>query len=84
MDAACLNYAEFHPLVFDLDEGLDPNDVEVSISQCETCDLTVHFKLSDDNDGICPRCGERWMKELVAVQLVIQGSVLIHTAWRKP
>lgn len=84
MDAALQNYCMYHPMVFDLNESLDPNDVPVCISRCLSCELTVHFKLGDDNDGECPRCRDSSLVELVQVLLVIQGSVVISTAWRTP
>lgn len=83
MDAAYLHFAEYHPIVFDLNESLDPNDVEVSISQCLECTTVARFKLGDDNEGVCPKCSQP-MKELVVVSLIIQGSAVISTAWREP
>jgi hypothetical protein len=72
----------YNPIIFDLNESLDPNDVEVSISKCDTCDVVVHFKLCADNEAECPRCQELALRELVVVQLVIQGPVVVSTNWR--
>lgn len=83
MEAAYLTPWAFVPIVFDLNEALDPNDVRTRISQCQTCDLTIHQNLGEYRD-YCPRCGEDHLKELADVMLVIQGSVVIHTTWRKP
>ena len=77
MDAALLAYEKFHPLVFDLAESLDPNDVEVTISQCQVCDLTVHYTLGADQYDVCPRCREGDLRRLVDVLLVVQGSVVV-------
>ncbi len=80
MQQAYLYPWSFNPIIFDLDESLDPNDVEVSISKCDKCDAVVHVKLSVENEGFC-KC-QGLLKELVVAQLVIQGSVVISTNWR--
>lgn len=79
-----LKFEWFHPLAFDLDESLDPNEVETKIVKCRTCDLTTHLTLSGRDINYCPHCGGEHLKVMVDVLLVIQGSVVIHTAWRKP
>ena len=83
MEAAYLAPQEFHPITFDLNEAIDPNDVRTRISQCQSCDLTIHQDLSMYVDE-CPRCREDHLRELVDVMLVIQGSVVVYAAWRKP
>ena len=83
MDAAYLHPCEYNPIIFDLDDYLDPNFVRTRISQCVCCDLTIHQNLGEYLMK-CPRCREEeMMKELVDVQLVIQGSKVIHTLWRQ-
>jgi len=89
MDAALeahgtVQFSHFHPLIFDLNESVDANEVETRIVQCKTCDLTIHSTLSVDEITHCPRCGEDHLKTMVNVFLVIQGSVVVHSAWRKP
>ena len=73
----------YHPIIFDVNEDLNPYEVRTRISQCQSCELTMHQNLGEYLDE-CPRCGEDIMKELVDVSLVIQGSVVISTTWRKP
>jgi hypothetical protein len=82
MQQAYLYPWSFNPIIFDLDESLDPNDVEVSISKCDKCSAVVHFKLCAENEAECPRCRESTLRELVVVQLVIQGPVVVSTYWR--
>ena len=89
MDAALeahgtLKFDWFHPLIFDLDKSVDANDVETRIVQCMYCDLTIHSTLSDGEIEECPRCRQGYLKVMVDVFLVIQGSVVMHTTWRKP
>ncbi len=83
MEAAYLCPWEYVPIIFDLDEALNPNDVRTRISQCQCCDLIIRQNLGEYLDE-CPRCREDVMEKLVDVMLVIQGSVVIYTAWRKP
>ena len=82
MEAAYLTPWEYHPIIFDLAECLDPNDVRTRISQCQCCDLTIPQDLGAYLDE-CPRCHEDIMRELVDVVLVIQGSVVVYTTWRE-
>ncbi len=82
-EAAYKHPEEFPTLIFDLDESIIADEVQTRISQCQTCDLTIHQNLGEYFDE-CPRCGEDHLVELVDVQLVIQGSIVVHTAWRKP
>jgi hypothetical protein len=89
MDAALevhgtLKFDLFHPLIFDLDESIDPNEVETKIIECMTCDLMIHSTLGVDEIDHCPRCGEDHLKTMVDVLLVIQGLVVMYTSWRKP
>lgn len=79
MGAAYLHYAGHHPIIFDLIESLDSNEVPVSINQCEECKRIAWHRLGDDNEGNCPKCSQP-MKKLVVVQLVVQGGVVI---WRE-
>ena len=83
MEQAYLTPWAFVPIIFDLYEDIDANDVCTRISQCQCCDLTIWQNLGEYLDE-CPRCREDIMQELVDVQLVVQGSVVIYTAWRTP
>lgn len=81
MEQAYLTPWAFLPIVFDLSEDLDPNDVRTRISRCQSCDLTIHQNLGEYATE-CPRCKEDHLKVLVEALLVIQGSVVVYTAWR--
>jgi len=81
MQEAYLHPATYHPIIFDLNESIDPNDVEVSISRCEKCWNTIHFKLGDYNEAECPLCSQN-MEELVVVQMIVQGSTVVSTNYR--
>ena len=70
MEQAYLTPWTFLPITFDLDKSLNPNDVRTRISQCQTCDLTIHQNLGEYLDE-CPRCGEDHLKLLVGVSLVM-------------
>jgi len=75
-------YQMFRPLVFVLDESLDPNEVEVKIRQCDTCDICVHYKLGDgDVSDRCPRCRENALRTMVKVFIVIQGDRVVLSDW---
>ncbi len=82
MGQACLTPLAFVPIIFDLNEAIDPNDVPTRISQCQTCDLTIHQDLGVYFDE-CPRCGEDHLQVLVEVVLVIQGSIVFYASWRE-
>jgi len=81
MEQACLTPCAFVPIVFDLNEAIDPNDVRTRISQCQSCDLTIHQNFGEYATE-CPRCGEDHLQVLVEAMLVIQGSVVFYAAWR--
>ena len=73
----------YYPLVFVLDESLDPNEVEVKIRQCDTCDICVHYKLGDKVESDrCPRCRENALRAMVKVFIVIQGDRVVLSDWK--
>ncbi len=80
MGQAYLTPLAFVPIIFDLNETIDPNDVRTRISQCQSCDLTIHQDLGEYPTE-CPRCGED-CQVLAEAVLVLQGSVVIYTSWR--
>jgi hypothetical protein len=81
MEAAYLTPWEYVPIIFDLAEDVIADDVRTRISRCLTCDLTIHQNLGEYLDE-CPRCFEDHLQELVDVQMVVQRSIVVHTAWR--
>ncbi len=83
MDQAYLTPWAFHPIIFDLDESINADDVRTRISQCQRCNLMIRQNLGEYND-YCPRCGEDYPKVLEEVILVIQGSIVVYTVWRNP
>ncbi len=81
MEQAYLTPWAFNPIIFDLDESIDPNDVPTRISRCLSCDLTIWQNLGGYLD-YCPRCREDHLQILEEVQMVVQGSVVVYAAWR--
>lgn len=81
MDRAYLTPQAFIPIIFDLSENLDANNVYTRISRCQCCDLTIHQNLGEYVDE-CPRCREEELTTLVEALLIIQGSVVVYTSWR--
>ena len=82
MEQAYLTSWEFIPIVFDLIESIDANDVQTRISRCPTCNRVIYQNLGAYLNE-CPRCREDHLQVLVDVMLVIQGSIVIYTAWRE-
>lgn len=82
MEQAYLTPWSFTSIIFDLDGTIEPNEICTRISRCLLCDLTIWQNLSEYLDK-CPHCLDDHLRVLVEVMLVVQGSVVIHTAWRE-